>query len=804
MPPSNFRRTSPALRLILATALALAGCSGSGSGGGSVEPPPPPPPPPVDPARFQVALGGAGTELPSFVSATARGGALIVAITDSFGADGVDVWLVETDDVGTILRDRLLGGPGDDRPTGFDVTPDGGLVVGIAHEAGREPEAEVVRLDSDWNERWRVPSFPAAVDVLSDGDVAIAGPTTDPVENGDAIVVRLDPEGHQRWRTVLDGGFVENARAVTEGLDGDLYVSGILQSSPASTYAYGNVFVARVGSDGAIRWSEDLPLVGPASAESAGAALVRADGSLVLAGTATYLQGRDYATWPLWIVIDADGNVLQHEYLYETNAGGFVQMRPVGPDFDLLSGTSIVRLDADGTLLRTFPLSGTLRWFDHAPDGGFWLASDTSELGRGGQDVLLSKLDAEGVTGPPPARAAIPAATTFGARETIADTGPALATMFAKAATAPMSGALLTWWWDSDGSGSQPIEAARRDSKGHWTTTTVAPAGQGGGLQALVPIDSQRAVAIWVGSPEVSLYASDLDPRQGWAARTRLDPDVGTGYLLDLATDSAGHAEVIWGQSAFGINALGVRRFDAAARAWAAPQVIPGTIDSDSRGGRLTFDEGGRVRAIWTSTFELGGAHDEPDGTWRNDGPFVVEPHPIYSLGPAPAWKGYALATWTVYHEQTAALRVLWLRDGLPIGAPRDLAEVPILDATSFTATIDGDGHALVVWLDHLTLVAAESEAGGAFSAPARHPDEAAQGAYLVAASSLGAGELLVSFVEGRDGRSTVWGTRYHLGRGWGSAEYLGDGDVVSQAGPTVAWRAPNGETSTLVARTAR
>ncbi len=779
--------------LVFAATLALVSCSGGGSGG-RVEPPPPPP---LDPAKFQVALGGAGSESPTFVAATAMGGALIVGSTDSYGAGNGDVWLVETDDVGTILRQRTWGGSEHDEPTSVDRTTDGGVVLGVATYAeGGDRSTEIVALDDEWNLHWRQPAGYAQVRALRDGDVAIVSP--DLGGTGLTTLARLAPNGEERWRLPLVGWGYESPAPIAEGPDGDLYVAG-------------GVSVARVSHDGALRWVSEIDPSPWSYSAALRTLVIQSDGAVSAAGYTSHLNGHHEYSNPLFATISPDGATASaHDLEGMGSERILAAVAEANGELTLLGSHSLVRVTADGSVLgdRELPFAPTA--FATVPSGRF-IVAPTEDYGRGQADALLAKLDEDDLLGDPPAPESIPPATSFGAVEPIADLGEYSAPLWIRATSDASSPPLVAWWPDPDGSGQAPLDSARRTSKGRWDSLPLAPAGQGGPPVALTAAGSGRALAVWLGELYFGpLIASNLDPRAGWnTSFTRLDPDLGDlsiANLPRLASNARGQGVAVWEQWAFGTGVLGARWFDPHTGGWGPASILPDSASTGTLQNGVAIDAEGQATVVRMGAFELSALRGDASGAWQNLGPFVRETDPLRSVELTSGGNAEMLATWTVYNDSGTGLRTAWLRDGKLVAPPITLSGVRTLTAEPIVTCVDRDAHALVAWVDDYTVFATEGASGAAWSVPVAHPDEEARGASLAGVASLGHGEFLVSWFERRGSRGTAWASRYHRGGTWEKAEFLGDalGGYVVQTAGTVAWLAPTHPGTALVARTAR
>jgi hypothetical protein len=74
--------------------------------------------------------GGAEVDEGYSAEQTADGGYIIAGKTYSFGAGGVDVWLLKTNAAGDTIWTRTYGGPDDEVGSSVQQTTDGGYIVG--------------------------------------------------------------------------------------------------------------------------------------------------------------------------------------------------------------------------------------------------------------------------------------------------------------------------------------------------------------------------------------------------------------------------------------------------------------------------------------------------------------------------------------------------------------------------------------------------------------------------------------------------------------------------------------------------
>jgi hypothetical protein len=73
--------------------------------------------------------GGSNADYAYSIQQTSDDGYIIIGRTSSFGAGGIDAWLLKTDVIGDILWTKTIGGSGDDRGRSIQHTVDGGYII---------------------------------------------------------------------------------------------------------------------------------------------------------------------------------------------------------------------------------------------------------------------------------------------------------------------------------------------------------------------------------------------------------------------------------------------------------------------------------------------------------------------------------------------------------------------------------------------------------------------------------------------------------------------------------------------------
>ena len=134
-------------------------------------------------------------------------------MTSSYGAGGVDYWLVETDSSGNMQWNKTYGGARDDFGSCLVKTSDGGYALGgwtLSFGSGGE-DVWLVKTDSSGNMMWnrtyggQFDDEGHALIQTLDGGYAVAGNTAFASGNEDAWLVKTDSAGNMQWNQTYGG-----------------------------------------------------------------------------------------------------------------------------------------------------------------------------------------------------------------------------------------------------------------------------------------------------------------------------------------------------------------------------------------------------------------------------------------------------------------------------------------------------------------------------------------------------------------------------------------------------------------------
>jgi hypothetical protein len=186
------------------------------------------------------------------------GGYALAGFTTSLGADGWDVWLVKTDDYGTMEWNKTYGGVGDEVAFSLVATSDGGYALAGVWNCSTDFESYLVgdfwlvKIDAlgnvEWNQTYGGESFDGArsLIVTSDGGYALAGASNCSLGGnyvdifdfgydyhsflgGDAWLVKTDAFGDIEWNQTYSGECgADWANSLVETPDGGYALAGCI------------------------------------------------------------------------------------------------------------------------------------------------------------------------------------------------------------------------------------------------------------------------------------------------------------------------------------------------------------------------------------------------------------------------------------------------------------------------------------------------------------------------------------------------------------------------------------------------
>jgi len=205
--------------------------------------------------------GGSQTDLGLSIVQTADGGYIFSGETESFGAGGIDVFLVKTDAVGDTIWTRTYGGSGDDRGYSIAQTSDGGYIIAGETEPLGADDSDIYLVKTDsagdtlWTHTYGGSDYDRGRSVAqtSDGGYIIVGRT---VSFGagyeDVYLVKTDADGDTLWTRTYGGDLWDCGNTIANTTDGGYIIAGY-------TYSFGigevNIYLIKINNDGDTLWT---------------------------------------------------------------------------------------------------------------------------------------------------------------------------------------------------------------------------------------------------------------------------------------------------------------------------------------------------------------------------------------------------------------------------------------------------------------------------------------------------------------------------------------------------------------------
>jgi hypothetical protein len=210
-----------------------------------------------DMVDWRKTYGGAQDEGARSVIQASDGGYILAGYTKSYGAGGLDMYLVKVDSEGNLLWNRTYGGPQDDGANCIIQASDGGYILaGYTNSGVQSQSGWLVKTDSSGQGQWNrvVPGIEAnSITRTSDGGYVLATKYSNGFE-----LVKLDPSAQVQWNQTYTGAANSAAESAIQTNDGGYALAGWENDSSTSTSAR----LIKTDSSGNAQWEQIYPGLG--------------------------------------------------------------------------------------------------------------------------------------------------------------------------------------------------------------------------------------------------------------------------------------------------------------------------------------------------------------------------------------------------------------------------------------------------------------------------------------------------------------------------------------------------------------
>jgi hypothetical protein len=308
---------------------------------------------------WQTTYGGQGYDYGTGISESYGNGYAIVGVTESFGRGFTDIYLIEIDSIGSLIRERVYGGRKFEEARDIVQSPDKGyMIAGSTTSIGSgKKDLYLIKIDSSGNPLWEKTyggtedDHARSIIALRDGNLAVIGSTQSfGSGNSDIYILRITPDGDSLWSRTLGGIEFERGCDITATLDNNLIITG-------ETHSYGipggEVIVAKYDNFGNALW---IKTYSGRNGDCGWSIIPDIEGGFAIVGQylTQYMPDHPQNLDAIIFKIDSLGNpVCKRNYGGDNDDYGYAIIQAANGDFIAVGGTRSFRDHEEIYWIRT-------------------------------------------------------------------------------------------------------------------------------------------------------------------------------------------------------------------------------------------------------------------------------------------------------------------------------------------------------------------------------------------------------------------------------------------------------------------
>ncbi|HLC82256.1 MAG TPA: T9SS type A sorting domain-containing protein [Bacteroidia bacterium] len=249
--------------------------------------------------QYSRIYGGTGKEAGLSIQPSSDNGYLIAGFTESFGAGMRDVFIINVDVDGNVIWNKTFGGSGNDIANSVKRTTDGGYIItGVSNSFNANgDDVYLIKIDANGNKLWSKVCGGAGQDIgnsglqSADGGYMIVGSTLS-FSSGDRdmYIIKTDANGTIVFSNVINSISDDCANSVKQTSDGEYILTGWTNS----IMGVSNLCLIKFNDSGDVSFAKKFGGL----AEDKGLDVIQtSDGGYFITGETNTFGGGDYDSY---------------------------------------------------------------------------------------------------------------------------------------------------------------------------------------------------------------------------------------------------------------------------------------------------------------------------------------------------------------------------------------------------------------------------------------------------------------------------------------------------------------------------